>query len=1484
MRSRSKWLSLLVCLLMATCCVVGLSGGTVAAQDSQGRQLSPYETMVTDKDGRQLIRAVFPLPPPKTTMAVANVPDVHVQGAINALTNVPAFDWSYGCSATSAAMLFGYYDHIGYNNMYTGQTDGGLCPLNNSVWGEGECPVSASHNGIDGRTTRGHVDDYWIDYGSAGPDPYVGQWAQHSPLDCTGDYMGTNQWKYGNPVQYNTDGGTIFFFDTTGDPLYDYTGDEPTYRDGAHGMRLFAESRGYTVTAVFNQRIDGFPGTDPGKGFTFQNFQTEIDAGRPVLIHVTGHSMLGYGYNTTGNNIYVHDTWDYSNHTMTWGGTYPYGTQQLQHYGVTVIRLQPVPPNVTNSTGASSVTYTSARLNGEVTTNGGENPTVHIYWGPSDGGTTTGNWAHDVNLGIKAVGTFYTDVSGLTASVTYYYRCYATNTGGGSWASSAASFVTTAPPSGPTNVHSTSHSTSTWSSDNTVQLSWTTATAPTSGLAGYSTWWATAGATDPNENLDTDNVTTSATSPALADGSNHYFHIRAKDLGGYWGDVVTAGPFFVDAVAPTGPTSIQSSSHSLSVWSSDNTVSMSWTAATDNGSGLAGYAAVWDADDDTTPVSVNLGVVTSNVSAPLADGNEHWFHIRAVDVAGNYGSAVHFGPFYIETVPPVGPTELTSPSHIVSTWSSNNTITVTLTAATDATSGLDGYGIWFSTSPTTDPTVKTAGALLTGVTSSALADGVWWFHIRPVDVAGNWGTTVHLGPFWIDAHGPTGPTGLSSGNHTAGVWSSDNIVSMTWTAASDNMSGLAGYGIVWDTSPGTDPTSITDNTTSANSTRPDGNANWFHIQARDNVGNWGETKHLGPFYIDTALPAAPTGLTSPSHALSTWSSNTTVTANWTAATDGLSGIAGYSIVWDTSSNTTPPTTRNADNVTSTISTALAGGNSYYFHIRPVDLAGNWGSAAHLGPFWIDPSGPSGPTGLSSATHTASVWSSDNTVAVSWTAATDNLSGLAGYGIVWDTSDSTTPTTVNTANTTTSLTSPELADGTSHYFHIRARDSVGNWGSTVHLGPFYIDVYSPRLTGGAVSPASGYPTTAFTFSVNYTHPLELAPAEVKVVIDGSTYRNLSLASGNFSAGAVYTGIVNNLTVGTHSFAFEASDNATPAHLAVDDIGVRTGPVVEAPPSGGLGGLGGGGGGGGGAVGPGVTNLGAYTNGDGLFNLAVVIKSEDGKAILTIAKGVQSRTKDGLGLTSIKIAPLDSPPAPPADSYFYAHAYEFTPEGATFVPGATLTILFDPAKLPTDIDTNTLTIAVWNAKDARWDLVQGTLNRADSSVTIPLEHFSVYTLVGKKLPPPPAPASFTISDVKATPVSVTAGQMVTITAKVTNGGGTAGECAVELKVNGVAIETKKVTVSAGASETVTFSVTQSTAGRYDVSVNSVTASFTVVAPEPAVTVEPAQTTTTTGPPHVRGAGNWVIIVVIVVGALLIAGLVLVIVRARRRSPAK
>ena len=260
------------------------------------------------------------------------------------LPDVPTSRWTYGCSATSAGMMFGYYDRHGYSNMYAGPANGGLAPTYDLG---ASCSIIATKQGFDGLATRGHVDDYWIATNSAGPDPWQNNWAEHSWAACTADYMGTNQWKWdyysGIPgIDSNRDGATSLFSYSGGTPLYDYI--PPAYyglprTELCHGMRLFAESRGYTVLTNYTQVIDAWA----SGGFSFAQYQAEIDNGLPVMLQLDGHTIMGVGYDASSQTVYLHDTWDNNVHSMIWGGSY----SGMTFRAVTVVHLAPVPEPAT---------------------------------------------------------------------------------------------------------------------------------------------------------------------------------------------------------------------------------------------------------------------------------------------------------------------------------------------------------------------------------------------------------------------------------------------------------------------------------------------------------------------------------------------------------------------------------------------------------------------------------------------------------------------------------------------------------------------------------------------------------------------------------------------------------------------------------------------------------------------------------------------------------------------------------------------------------------------------------------------------------------------------------------------------------------------------------------------------------------------------------------------------------------------------------
>jgi uncharacterized repeat protein (TIGR01451 family) len=178
------------------------------------------------------------------------------------------------------------------------------------------------------------------------------------------------------------------------------------------------------------------------------------------------------------------------------------------------------------------------------------------------------------------------------------------------------------------------------------------------------------------------------------------------------------------------------------------------------------------------------------------------------------------------------------------------------------------------------------------------------------------------------------------------------------------------------------------------------------------------------------------------------------------------------------------------------------------------------------------------------------------------------------------------------------------------------------------------------------------------------------------------------------------------------------------------------------------------------------------------------------------------------------------------------FNITPADATFDNDIFLTL--GVGELPAN--ALNVTMAYYDDINGVWELMEseagGPSGVAELTLSAPINHFSIYGVLAELEPTPPAqPAHFVPSGLSIVPsveklsVFVTkTGEGATITTNVVNDGGQGGTYTVELKLNGEAVDTEIVTLAAGQSKQVSFTVSELKYGQYEVEVAGLTDTFT------------------------------------------------------------
>ena len=424
-------------------------------------------------------------------------------------------------------------------------------------------------------------------------------------------------------------------------------------------------------------------------------------------------------------------------------------------------------------------------------------------------------------------------------------------------------------------------------------------------------------------------------------------------------------------------------------------------------------AVTWTASQSRTVTSYRLyrdnastGTTsgTSYTFTGLACGTTYHLSVDAADLLGNRSSKAS-----IDTATAACPDTQapTAPGALAATAATRTSIAISWTASTD-NAGVTGYTVYKNGSSvtTTTGTSYTFAGLTCG-TSYTLA-------VDASDAKGNRSakTSAMLSTSPCpDTTAPTAPPNVTV------VGTSGNSITLAWTSSLDD-TAVAAYGLYRNgSSAGSTPgTSYTFTGLTC------GTSYSLAVDAVDDAGNRSAKSTAGASTSacpgDTSAPTVPTGLRVGT------TGATTIAVSWTASTDNK-GVAGYGAYNGT---TLAGTTAS----TSYTFTGLACGKSYTLAVDAYDAAGNRSGKATVNGSTTacsDTTAPSTPTGLTVGT------TSSSTIAISWTASTDNV-GVTGYGAYNGANLAGSPTS-------TSYTFNGLTCGTSYTLAVDAVDGAGN---------------------------------------------------------------------------------------------------------------------------------------------------------------------------------------------------------------------------------------------------------------------------------------------------------------------------------------------------------------------------------------------------------------------------------------------------------
>ncbi len=301
-------------------------------------------------------------------------------------------------------------------------------------------------------------------------------------------------------------------------------------------------------------------------------------------------------------------------------------------------------------------------------------------------------------------------------------------------------------------------------------------------------------------------------------------------------------------------------------------------------------------------------------------------------------------------------------------------------------------------------------------------------------------------------------------------------MSAEWSAAEDSETGVAGYLYAIGTTAGA--TDVVDWTGAGLATSAvksglalaEGQKYYFAVEAVNGAGGISEAIVSDGVVIDTTQPEAVAGLYDGDKSLvdrDFASSTSDLSANWTPASDGESGIAGYVYAIGTS----PSGTDIADwsevgnvNCVTKSGLTLTDGDTYYIAVKAINNVGMMSETVVSDGQTVDSTSPEAPSFIYDGLGSDMTYATSSSVlSANWAESSDLQSGIDGYLYAIGTSTGATDVVgwADNGNATSAArTGLTLTNGEKYYFSVKAMNGGGGLSGFVSSDGQIVDYTQP----------------------------------------------------------------------------------------------------------------------------------------------------------------------------------------------------------------------------------------------------------------------------------------------------------------------------------------------------------------------------------------------------------------------------------------